>query len=57
MRASPAAVCALATGYAKRFWKQGRRYLGETRYLDGNLLVKHSLEEITIDLGLEVTSA
>ena len=39
----------LATGYAKRFWKQGRRYLGETRYLDGQLLVHHSLEEITID--------
>jgi len=39
----------LATGYAKRFWKQGRRYLGETRYLDGQLLVKHSLEELTID--------
>ena len=39
----------LATGYAKRFWKQGRRYLGETRYLDGQILVKHSLEEITID--------
>ena len=39
----------LATGYAKRFWKQGRRYLGETRYLDGQILVHHSLEEITID--------
>lgn len=39
----------LATGYAKRFWKQGRRYLGETRYLDGQLLVHHSLEELTID--------
>ena len=39
----------LASGYAKRFWKQGRRYLGETRYLDGQILVKHSLEEITID--------
>ena len=39
----------LGTGYAKRFWKQGRRYLGETQYLDGNLLVHHSLEEITID--------
>jgi hypothetical protein len=39
----------LATGYAKRFWKQGQRYLGETRYLDGKLLVHHSLEEITID--------
>lgn len=39
----------LATGYAKRFWKDGRRYLGETRYLDGQLLVRHSLEEVTID--------
>ena len=39
----------LATGYAKRFWKQGQRYLGETIYLDGNILVKHALEEITID--------
>lgn len=39
----------LATGYAKRFWKQGKRYLGETLYLDGNILVKHELEEITID--------
>jgi hypothetical protein len=39
----------LGTGYAKRFWKQGNRYLGETLYLDGNILVKHALEEITID--------
>jgi len=39
----------LAAGYAKRFWKQGRRYLGETRYLDGQLLVHHSLEELTVD--------
>jgi hypothetical protein len=39
----------LATGYAKRFWKQGNRYLGETRYLDGRILVKHSLEEFTLD--------
>jgi hypothetical protein len=39
----------LATGYAKRFWKQGNRYLGETLYLDGNILVKHALEEITLD--------
>ena len=39
----------LATGYAKRFWKQGQRYLGETRYLDGQILVKHSLEELTLD--------
>jgi hypothetical protein len=39
----------LSSGYAKRFWKQGRRYLGETLYLDGRILVKHTLEEITID--------
>ena len=39
----------LGTGYAKRFWKQGQRYLGETLYLDGQILVKHSLEEITLD--------
>ena len=39
----------LATGYAKRFWKQGNKYLGETRYLEGRILVKHALEEITID--------
>ena len=39
----------LSTGYAKRFWKQGNRYLGETLYLDGRILVKHALEEITID--------
>jgi hypothetical protein len=39
----------LATGYAKRFWKQGNRYLGETLYLDGRIRVKHLLEEITLD--------
>ena len=39
----------LATGYAKRFWKQGNRFLGETLYLDGSILVKHSLEEFTLD--------
>ena len=39
----------LATGYAKRFWKQGNRYLGETLYVDGRILVKHSLEEFTLD--------
>ena len=27
----------LATGYAKRFWKQGNRYLGETLYVDGRI--------------------
>jgi hypothetical protein len=39
----------LATGYAKRFWKQGSRYLGETLYVEGRIRVKHSLEEITIE--------
>ena len=39
----------LATGYAKRFWKQGDRYLGETLYLDGRIRVKHALEEFTLD--------
>jgi len=39
----------LATGYAKRFWKQGQRTVGETLYLDGRIRVKHLLEEITID--------
>lgn len=38
----------LSTGYAKRFWKQGSRYLGETLYLDGRIRVKHALEEITL---------
>src|SRR5688572_6212567 len=39
----------LATGYAKRFWKQRGRYLGETLYVDGRIRVKHSLEEFTLD--------
>jgi hypothetical protein len=39
----------LATGYAKRFWKQGNRYLGETLYVDGRIRLKHSLEEFTLD--------
>lgn len=39
----------LATGYAKRFWRQKERYLGETIYLNGGILVKHALEEVTID--------
>jgi hypothetical protein len=39
----------LATGYAKRFWKQGNRYLGETIYVDGRIRVKHELEEFTLD--------
>jgi hypothetical protein len=39
----------LRTGYAKRFWKKGDRFLGETRYVEGRILVKHALEEITLD--------
>ena len=39
----------LGTGYAKRFWKQGNRYLGETLYVDGRIRVQHLLEEITLD--------
>src|SRR5688572_2727938 len=39
----------LATGYAKRFWKQGNRYLGETLYVDGRIRVKHALEQFTLD--------
>lgn len=39
----------LRTGYAKRFWKKGGRFLGETRYFEGRVLVKHALEEITLD--------
>lgn len=39
----------LSTGYAKRFWKQGSRYLGETLYVDGRIKVKHSLEEFTLE--------
>jgi len=39
----------LAAGYGKRFWKQGKRYLAETVYLDGQIKLKHSLEELTID--------
>ena len=36
-------------GYAKRFWKQRGKYLGETIYLNGGILVKHALEEFTIE--------
>ena len=39
----------LSTGYAKRFWRHGSRYLGETLYLDGRIRVKHLLEELTLD--------
>jgi len=43
------AAARLSTGYAKRFWMQKGRCLGETQYLDGRVLVKHLLEEITIE--------
>ena len=39
----------LSFGYAKRFWKQKNRFLGETIYFNGRILVKHLLEEVTID--------
>jgi hypothetical protein len=39
----------LSQGYAKRFWKQGGRMLGETIYLNGAVLLKHELEEVVID--------
>ena len=39
----------LSTGYGKRFWKQRNRFLGETLYLSGRILVKHSLEDLVID--------
>src|SRR5574341_1060290 len=42
-------AASLFTGYYKRIWKDGDRYLGETRYLDGRAPLRHSLEEITID--------
>jgi hypothetical protein len=38
----------LATGYAKRFWKKGGTFLGETIYVNGRILVNHLLEEVTI---------
>jgi hypothetical protein len=43
------AAARLSTGYAKRFWMQKGRCLGETQYLDGRVLVKHLLEEVTIE--------
>ncbi len=43
------AAARLSTGYAKRFWMQKGRCLGETQYLDGRVLVKHLLEEMTIE--------
>ena len=39
----------LATGYAKRFWKQKGTCLGETLYAEGRVRVKHRLEEVTLD--------
>jgi hypothetical protein len=38
----------LSVGYAKRFWKRKGQFLGETIY-PGGILVKHTLEEVTID--------
>ena len=38
----------LSVGYAKRFWKRKGQFLGETIY-PGGILVKHALEEVTID--------
>lgn len=38
----------LSVGYAKRFWKRKGEFLGETIY-PGGILVKHALEEVTID--------
>ena len=43
------AAARLSTGYAKRFWMQKGRCLGETQDLDGRVLVKHLLEEMTIE--------
>ena len=40
------------SGYYKRFWREGDRNLGETRYLDGRVPVAHTLEEVTIDRGV-----
>ncbi|BCS30852.1 hypothetical protein TBR22_A00520 [Luteitalea sp. TBR-22] len=39
----------LSTGYAKRFWMQRARCLGETQYLDGRVNLKHVLEEVTLE--------
>jgi hypothetical protein len=39
----------LSTGYAKRFWKGRGKVLGETRYVEGRVLVNHELEDLTID--------
>jgi cholesterol oxidase len=40
---------ALFSGYYKRVWKEGERWLAMTGYLDGRVPVPHTLEEITID--------
>jgi hypothetical protein len=39
----------LQQGYAKRFWKGRGKYLGETLYLQGRILVKHELEELALE--------
>jgi len=38
----------LFTGYYKHIWKEGYRYVGETRYLDGRVPLHHAVEPITI---------
>ena len=39
----------LATGYAKRFWIERGAFLGETIYVNGAILVKHALEDLTLE--------
>jgi hypothetical protein len=39
----------LSSGYAKRFWKERSKVLGETLYLEGRVRVNHELEDLTID--------
>jgi hypothetical protein len=39
----------LATGYAKRFWRERGAFLGETIYVNGAILVNHALEDLTLD--------
>jgi hypothetical protein len=36
------------TGYNKRFWMEDGQLLGETQYVDGNVLVPHALEELRL---------
>ena len=39
----------LFSGYYKRIWKDGERWLGLTGYMDGRVSLQHTLEEITIE--------